>query len=136
MEGAESTLTDEQIAQVCDELGYGSIDEARADNQVEVVEAVAEVEATEAESTEAETESQTGYRTQETQGGRKDFAEMLDLKPNMLIAELMRMNVFASINAEIDLNVAKQIGEAYGFTVRKEEKKKPLLPLFKWARRR
>ena len=52
----------------------------------------------------------------------KDFAEMLDLKPNILIAELMRMNVFASINAEIDLNVAK-IGDKYGFTVQKEEKK-------------
>ena len=32
---------------------------------------------------------------------------MVDVKPNMLIAELMRMNVFASINAEIDLNVQK-----------------------------
>ena len=53
----------------------------------------------------------------------KDFAEMLDLKPNILIAELMRMNIFASINAEIDLNVAKKIGDKYGFTVQKEEKK-------------
>ena len=57
----------------------------------------------------------------------KDFAEMVDVKPNMLIAELMRMNVFASINAEIDLNVAKKIGEKYGFTVRKEEKKRPVI---------
>ena len=125
VEGAESVLTDEQIAQVCDELGYGSIDEARADNQVEVVEAVAEVEAAEAESTEAETESQEQViELKKPKVVVKDFAEMLDLKPNMLIAELMRMNVFASINAEIDLNVAKQIGEKYGFTVRKEEKKK------------
>ena len=128
VEGAESVLTDEQIAQVCDELGYGSIDEARADNQVEVVEAVAEVEveAAEAESTDAETEEsqEQVIELKKPKVVVKDFAEMLDLKPNMLIAELMRMNVFASINAEIDLNVAKQIGEKYGFTVRKEEKKK------------
>ena len=57
----------------------------------------------------------------------KDFAEMVDVKPNMLIAELMRMNVFASINAEIELNVAKKIGEKYGFTVRKEEKKRSVI---------
>ncbi|MBT8046720.1 MAG: translation initiation factor IF-2, partial [Pontiella sp.] len=38
--------------------------------------------------------------------------------------ELMKMNVFASINAEIDLKIAKEIGEKHGFTVREEEKKK------------
>ena len=35
--------------------------------------------------------------------------------------------MFASINAEIDLNVAKKIGEKYGFTVRKEEKKRSVI---------
>ena len=34
------------------------------------------------------------------------------------------MNIFASINAEIDLKVAKEIGSKHGFTVRKEEKRK------------
>ena len=58
----------------------------------------------------------------------KDFAQMMDMKPNQVIAELMRMNIFASINAEIDLKVAKEIGAKHGFTVRKEEKKKVLPP--------
>ena len=38
----------------------------------------------------------------------------------------MRMNIFASINAEIDLSVAKKIGEKYDFEVRKEDKKRAL----------
>ena len=53
---------------------------------------------------------------------------MLDVKPNMLIAELMRMNVFASINAEIDLNnfersnIGVLIGSGSGGTVPETEK--------------
>ena len=83
MEGAESVLTDEQIAQVCDELGYGSIDEVRADNQVEVVEAVAEVEveATEAESAEAETENQEQVIELKKPKVVASFAEMLISSP-------------------------------------------------------
>ena len=38
----------------------------------------------------------------------------------------MRMNIFASINAEIDLSVAKKIGEKYDFEVKKEDKKRAL----------
>ena len=86
-------LTDEQIAQVCDELGYGSIDEARADNQAEVVESRcgSGSREAEAESSEAETESQEQViELKKPKVVVKDFAEMLDLKPNMLIAELMR----------------------------------------------
>jgi translation initiation factor IF-2 len=139
-EGVESTLSDEQVAAVCDELGYASLMEAQADNPAaapveEVVEPVepAVVEAAEETSAEANehVEAPAEERLIELKKPRvmvKDFAEMLDLKPNMLIAELMRMNVFASINAEIDLNVAKQIGEKHGFTVRKEEKKRSVAP--------
>lgn len=142
IEGVESTLSDEQVASVCDELGYASLAEAQEDNPAvapveEVVEPVEEsiVEAageTPAEGgTDEPVESPAEERLIELKKPRvmvKDFAEMLDLKPNMLIAELMRMNVFASINAEIDLNVAKQIGEKHGFTVRKEEKKRSVAP--------
>jgi translation initiation factor IF-2 len=46
------------------------------------------------------------------------------MKPNQVIAELMKKNIFASINAEIDLKIAKEIGAKHGFTVRKEEKRK------------
>jgi len=142
IEGVESTLSDEQVASVCDELGYASLAEAQEDNPVvapveEVVEPVEESVVEAAGETPAEggtdepVESPAEERLIELKKPRvmvKDFAEMLDLKPNMLIAELMRMNVFASINAEIDLNVAKQIGEKHGFTVRKEEKKRSVAP--------
>ena len=44
VEGPESELTEEQLVQVCDELGYASIEEARADNPVvEEAESVEEV---------------------------------------------------------------------------------------------
>ncbi len=142
IEGVESTLSDEQVASVCDELGYASLAEAQEDNPAvapveEVVEPVEESVVEAAGETPAEggtdepVESPAEERLIELKKPRvmvKDFAEMLDLKPNMLIAELMRMNVFASINAEIDLNVAKQIGEKHGFTVRKEEKKRSVAP--------
>ena len=142
VEGVDSALSNEQVAAVCDELGYASLGEAQADNPVpeEVVKPVEEpvvaaaeegVASEEKEEAAADVEELPEERLIELKKPRvmvKDFAEMLDLKPNMLIAELMRMNVFASINAEIDLNVAKQIGEKYGFTVRKEEKKRAVAP--------
>jgi translation initiation factor IF-2 len=52
----------------------------------------------------------------------KEFAEQLGLKPNQLIAELMTMNVFASINERVDLKVAQQLAEKRGFTVEHEKK--------------
>lgn len=60
----------------------------------------------------------------------KEFAERMGMKPNSVISDLMKMNTFASINAEIDIRVAKEIGAKYGFVVRKEEKKKaPVQPV-------
>ncbi len=146
VESPESELSPEQITQVCDELGYASIEEAREDNAgVEVEEpapAVAEEPtAVEAPAEEAAVEeapaaeapvvepvvADVGPTLIELKKPKvvvKEFAEMMDLKPNVVIAELMKMNVFATINAEIDLKIAKEIGEKHGFTVRKEEKKK------------
>jgi len=54
----------------------------------------------------------------------KEFAAQLGVKPNQLIAELMGMNVFASINQKIDLKVAQQVAERRGFTL--EQEKKPV----------
>ena len=139
VEDQSSNLTDEQIEKICDELGYSSIEEARTDN------------VTSSESIASEDKKETQEETQEEDNENKDddqiddvsseehekiielkkpkvivkeFAELLDIKPNLLIAELMRMNIFASINAEVDMSIAKKIGEKYGFVVRKEEKKK------------
>ncbi|VGO17158.1 Translation initiation factor IF-2 [Pontiella desulfatans] len=155
VDGPESELTKDQITQVCDELGYGSIEDAREDNvsaeeeeepeaapAEEVKEEAAPVAAAEeAPVEEAAAEEVVAKEAPPAASDEpakdptlielkkpkvivKDFAEMMGMKPNMVIAELMRMNVFASINAEIDLKIAKQIGEKHGFTVRKEEKKK------------
>ncbi len=145
VDGPESQLTKDQIAQVCDELGYASIQEAREDNT-----APAKAEAS-AEKAEPKAAKKAAPAAAEKPAAEKpapvasedeltfdpmlielkkpkivvkDFAERMGMKPNMVIAELMKMNVFASINAEIDLKVAKEIGAKHGFTVRKEEKKK------------
>ncbi len=52
----------------------------------------------------------------------KDLATELGLKPNQLIAELMRMNVFASITQKLDLRVIQQIAEKHGYKVEQEKK--------------
>jgi translation initiation factor IF-2 len=52
----------------------------------------------------------------------REFAEQLGLKPNLVIAELMGMNVFASINQKIDMKVAQQIAAKHGYTVELEKK--------------
>ncbi len=56
----------------------------------------------------------------------KDFAGMLGLKPNLLIAELMRMNIFATINDPLDFKIARQLGEKHGFKV--DHERKPVEP--------
>ena len=58
----------------------------------------------------------------------KELAEKMDMKPNQLIAELMRMNIFASINQNIDIKVAIQIGKKHGFIVEQKKKEKPKPP--------
>jgi translation initiation factor IF-2 len=52
----------------------------------------------------------------------KEFAEQLGLKPNQLIAELMTMNVFASLNERVDLKIAQQLADKHGFTFEHEKK--------------
>ncbi len=52
----------------------------------------------------------------------KEFAEQLGMKPNLLIAELMTMNVFASINERVDLKIAQQLSEKHGFAFEHEKK--------------
>jgi len=144
VDGLESELSDEQISAVCDELGYASIEDARADNAPakpvaevapapaadsgKAAAAVAEVTTTAKAAAEQESASNL-IELKKPKIVVKEFAERMGMKPNMVIAELMKMNVFASINAEIDLKVAKEIGEKHGFEVRKEEKKKaPVQP--------
>jgi translation initiation factor IF-2 len=58
----------------------------------------------------------------------KDLATLLDKKPNLLIAQLMKMNIFAGINQTITQDIAKKLAEHFGFEVR-TEKPKPPAPL-------
>lgn len=50
------------------------------------------------------------------------LAEEMGLKPNQLIADLMAMNVFASINARLEMRVAQQVAEKHGFAIEHEKK--------------
>ncbi len=140
VEGPDAELSDPQVTQVCDELGYASIEAAREENAPaeepepaaaeapaeEPVDAAPAPEAPEAPAPAEEEESADSaiIELKKPKVAVKEFAQMMGLKPNMVIAELMRMNIFASINAEIDLKIAKEIGAKHGFTVRKEEKRK------------
>lgn len=47
----------------------------------------------------------------------KNFAAELGMKPNQLIAELMKLNVFASINAKLDFKVAQKLAEKHDMTL-------------------
>ncbi len=47
----------------------------------------------------------------------KELAAQLGVKHNQLIAELMTMNVFASINEKVDPRVVQQIAHKHSFTV-------------------
>jgi len=149
VDGSEAELNTTQIAQVCDELGYASIEEARVENEnspvVEepepevapepVVEPISEVVSPEQEEVvlappapEEKSEQSRVVELKKPKVTVKEFAELMDMKPNQIIAELMKMNIFASINAEIDIKVAKEIGKKHGFTVKKEEKRKVSAP--------
>ncbi|MGD9781230.1 MAG: translation initiation factor IF-2 [Kiritimatiellia bacterium] len=55
----------------------------------------------------------------------KEFAEMLGVKPNVLITELMRLNIFASIGMKIEFKVAEKVAEKFGFVLEHEKKAAP-----------
>ncbi|MGE4490041.1 MAG: translation initiation factor IF-2, partial [Kiritimatiellales bacterium] len=134
-EGADSILADSEVAIVCDELGFASIEEARAatvaknappepEEKPEPEEAPTDTEDPVAENTEEE-ELSSLIVFAKPQVAVKELAEKMGFKPNQLIAELMKMNIFASINQDIDIKVAKKIGEKHGFTVEQKKKEKP-----------
>jgi len=64
----------------------------------------------------------------------RDFAEMLHMKPNQVIAELMAMNVFASISEKVDIKIAQQLATKHGYTLEQEKRqpeRKPAPPVKK-----
>lgn len=52
----------------------------------------------------------------------REFAEKLGIRPNQLIAELMGMNVLASIHQTIDVAVACRVAAKHGLTVEQEKR--------------
>jgi translation initiation factor IF-2 len=188
----DSLLADAEVAVVCDELGFASIDEARAARAASEAAAAAAAPAPEPEPEPApepapepkpepkpaaeeakpvqkeapkakaeapapkkeapvkkepvavkapepkpepipepvveEPEEEEEIRTiilPKPQVAVKVLAEEMGLKPNKLIADLMRMNIFASINQDIDIKVAIQIGEKHGMIIELKKKDKP-----------
>ena len=52
----------------------------------------------------------------------KDLADKLGMRPNLVIAELMKMNILAAINQKVEISAATQIAEKHGFTVDVEKR--------------
>ena len=47
----------------------------------------------------------------------KDFAEQLNIKPKEVLTVLVQRGVFATINQPLDVDVAKELGQRFGFDV-------------------
>jgi len=52
----------------------------------------------------------------------RDLAACVQLRPNRLIADLMKLNVLASINERLEVSVARKLAETYGFTLEYEKR--------------
>ena len=58
----------------------------------------------------------------------KEFADLLGIKPNVLIAKLMKQGIFASIGMKIDFKAAEPIAKELGFVLEHEKKAPPPPP--------
>ena len=54
----------------------------------------------------------------------KELADMLGLRPNRLIADLMQLNILAAINQRVEIDVATKIAEKYGYKIEIERQKR------------
>ena len=61
----------------------------------------------------------------------KNLALQLGVRPNRLVAELMRMNVLASINERVDLDTAKKIAIKHGFMLEVVKRAEVVRPVVK-----
>ena len=58
----------------------------------------------------------------------RELATMLKIRPNQLIAELMRLNVLVSISESVEIKDAARIAERHGYTIEREKPKPPPPP--------
>ncbi len=63
----------------------------------------------------------------------KDLAAKLGSKPNLIITELMKQGVLASINQTVAMDVAIKVAEAHGFAVEQDKSRRSIAnrPVFK-----
>ncbi len=54
----------------------------------------------------------------------KELAELLGTRPNLLITDLMKLNVLASINQTLELGIVQKIAEKYGYVAETAERAK------------
>ena len=54
----------------------------------------------------------------------RDLAAALSMKPFQLIGDLMKMNIFVSLNQPIDTETASKVCEAHGFVFEKDKREK------------
>lgn len=54
----------------------------------------------------------------------KELAELLGTRPNLLITDLMKLNVLASINQTLELGIVQKIAEKYGYVAETTERTK------------
>ncbi len=54
----------------------------------------------------------------------KDLAELMGLRANRVIADLMQMNVLASINQRVEIEIAEKIADKYGYKIELERQKR------------
>ncbi|MCE9614720.1 MAG: translation initiation factor IF-2 [Lentisphaerae bacterium] len=52
----------------------------------------------------------------------RDLAEALGMRPNAVIAELMGMNILASITQKVDVAVARAVAEKHGYTLEHDKR--------------
>lgn len=58
----------------------------------------------------------------------RELAEKMDVKPNRLVAALMKQGTFASVSDRIEFKVAAALAEGFGFVLEKEQKIAPPPP--------
>ncbi len=64
----------------------------------------------------------------------KELAELLGVKPNVLITALMKKNLLVSINERLEARVAQEVAESLGFEVEREKKPEHVAVVSKAAR--
>ncbi len=146
-----SSLDDDSVALIRTELGSPAAEAASQEEKAEkpaeksaAVE-VAAIEKEQVESKPVETPSPVEVEVEDSDTGNveeddakiihirggivvRDLAELLDIRPNKIIAELMAMKVLAGINAKLDFDVAEKIAAKFGYTAEHEKRGDAALP--------